>query len=180
MKVPNYERFFAVATVGNTPFGYQCRLACGDRDNRSEEQRLASGTLAASRLITIPTGCRKTAAVMLAWLWNRVLPPQGSNRNSWPRCVLYCLHMQTPSFSTPPFSFETRPIIQAHEPQTGPRNSSICRRWLCRCVSLPPPSPTRRRKRRQGFPTDIRRSGVRSGKAPRARARRLSDLRFVG
>jgi CRISPR-associated endonuclease/helicase Cas3 len=91
MKVPNYERFFAVATVGNTPFDYQCRLACGERDIRSEEQWLASGTPAASRLIKIPTGCGKTAAVILAWFWNRII----LNNNGWPRRLAYCLPMRT-------------------------------------------------------------------------------------
>jgi len=49
MTDPNYRRFFTTATLGNTPFDYQCRLACGDRDNKSEEQWLASGTLCVSR-----------------------------------------------------------------------------------------------------------------------------------
>jgi len=33
---------------------------------------MASGTECNSRLINIPTGLGKTAAVVLAWLWNRV------------------------------------------------------------------------------------------------------------
>jgi hypothetical protein len=34
---------------------------------------LSGGTPCKSRLINIPTGLGKTAAVMLAWLWNRSL-----------------------------------------------------------------------------------------------------------
>ena len=91
MTVPNYRRFFSAATLGNTPFDYQCRLACGDRDNKREEQWLASGTPSVSRLVTIPTGCGKTAAVVLAWFWNRIILKSGD----WPRRLAYCLPMRT-------------------------------------------------------------------------------------
>jgi hypothetical protein len=33
MRLPNDKRFFIAATDGNTPFDYQRRPACGDRDN---------------------------------------------------------------------------------------------------------------------------------------------------
>jgi CRISPR/Cas system-associated endonuclease/helicase Cas3 len=91
MRLPNYKRSFLAATAGNAPFDYQCRLACGDRDNQSEDQWLASGTPSASRPITIPTGCGKTAAVMLAWFWNRI----SLSNSNWPRHVAYCLPMRT-------------------------------------------------------------------------------------
>jgi CRISPR-associated endonuclease/helicase Cas3 len=57
MNSPAFDRFFKGAT-GHEPFDYQRRLAGGD-----------SGTACRSRLINIPTGLGKTAAVVLAWLW---------------------------------------------------------------------------------------------------------------
>ena len=87
MRFPNYKRFFIAATAGNAPFDYQCRLVCGERDNQLEDQWLASGARSASRLIAIPTGCGKTAAAILAWLWNRLI----LNDGNWPRRLVYCL-----------------------------------------------------------------------------------------
>jgi len=49
------------------PFEYQQRLACGERAERNDRDWLASGTDCKSRLIDIPTGLGKTAAVV-AWL----------------------------------------------------------------------------------------------------------------
>ena len=44
-----------------------------------------------SQIINVPTGLGKTAAVVLAWLWNRV-----QIRNpEWPRRLVYCLPMRT-------------------------------------------------------------------------------------
>src|SRR5207249_24969 len=40
--------------------------------------------------INVPTGCGKTAAVVLAWLWNRV----ALQRENWPRRLVYCLPMR--------------------------------------------------------------------------------------
>jgi len=68
-----YDEFFQTAT-GNLPYDYQRRLACGERNGRLEAE-------CNSRLINIPTGLGKTAAVVLAWLWNRV---QLQNPK-WPR-----------------------------------------------------------------------------------------------
>ena len=79
MNSPDFGRFFSGAT-GHEPFDYQRRLAVGD-----------SGTACQSQLINIPTGLGKTAAVVLAWLWNRV---QLQNPN-WPRRLVYCLPMRT-------------------------------------------------------------------------------------
>lgn len=79
MNSPKFDRFFSGAT-GHEPFDYQRRLAGGD-----------SGTACQSQLINVPTGLGKTAAVVLAWLWNRV---QFSNRK-WPRRLVYCLPMRT-------------------------------------------------------------------------------------
>ena len=74
-----FPDFFRIAT-GNAPYDYQSRLAGND-----------SGTACRSQLINIPTGLGKTAAVVLAWLWNRV---QLQNPK-WPRRLVYCLPMRT-------------------------------------------------------------------------------------
>jgi CRISPR-associated endonuclease/helicase Cas3 len=74
-----FDTFFQKVT-GNSPYAYQSRLAESD-----------SGTTCNSQLINIPTGLGKTAAVVLAWLWNRV---QIQN-TAWPRRLVYCLPMRT-------------------------------------------------------------------------------------
>lgn len=98
----NFESFFTAAT-GNEPYLWQCRLADGEqkecsnsefRNNDEVALDLLSKTEPArcqSRLIDIPTGLGKTAGVILAWLWNRVVR-QG---NDWPRRLVYCLPMRT-------------------------------------------------------------------------------------
>jgi len=58
-----------VQATGHSPYPYQIRLACGQCG--PENDWLASGTPCQSRLIDIPTGLGKTAAVVMAWLWNR-------------------------------------------------------------------------------------------------------------
>jgi len=83
-----FEQFFQTAT-GHAPYDYQRRLA-----------GVASGGPCASQLINVPTGLGKTAAVVLAWLWNRLAPalnPQTSTSTSaqWPRRLVYCLPMRT-------------------------------------------------------------------------------------
>ncbi len=69
-------------------------IACGDGDPPREpydyQSRLAA-LPCESRLISIPTGLGKTAAVILAWLWNRVHQPN----SKWPRRLVYCLPMRT-------------------------------------------------------------------------------------
>ncbi len=82
-----FDDFFATATDGNQPYDYQ--------------RRLAEDPACQSRLIEIPTGLGKTAAVVLAWLWNRVVhPPLNTQRSiintpQWPRRLVYCLPMRT-------------------------------------------------------------------------------------
>src|SRR5690606_7511779 len=49
------------------------------------------GTQCHSLLINIPTGLGKTAADVVAWLWNRV----ARGDDSWPRRLAYCLPMRT-------------------------------------------------------------------------------------
>lgn len=77
------------------PFDYQCRLACGPEASAQNRQSLKGGTTCESQLINIPTGLGKTAAVVLAWLWNRVLCPDLETRDQWPRRLIYCLPMRT-------------------------------------------------------------------------------------
>lgn len=76
MPISDYSAFFTQATGKESPYDYQTRLA----DNVCE-----------SRLINIPTGLGKTAAVVLAWLWNRV----HLQSEKWPRRLVYCLPMRT-------------------------------------------------------------------------------------
>jgi len=56
-----------------------------------QPETLRSGTECRSQLIHIPTGLGKTAAVVLAWLWNRV----HLQDRRWPRRLVYCLPMRT-------------------------------------------------------------------------------------
>ena len=103
-----FREFFKMAT-GHAPYDYQRRLACGERNGRSEAEWLAGGADCSSHLISIPTGLGKTAAVVLAWLWNRLAPtlnplprqneatagqPSTANQ-TWPRRLVYCLPMRT-------------------------------------------------------------------------------------
>jgi CRISPR-associated endonuclease/helicase Cas3 len=74
----SFGQFFR-STTGHEPFDYQRNLAGGD-----------SGTACQSHLINIPTGLGKTAAMVLAWLWNRV----ELKRSDWPRRLVYCLPMR--------------------------------------------------------------------------------------
>jgi CRISPR-associated endonuclease/helicase Cas3 len=83
-----FEQFFEAATA-HTPYDYQRRLAEGDAVRCCQSQ-----------LINIPTGLGKTAAVVLAWLWNRLAPtlnpqPSALNPLQWPRRLVYCLPMRT-------------------------------------------------------------------------------------
>jgi CRISPR-associated endonuclease/helicase Cas3 len=78
MSNTEFVNFFERATgIRSGPFDYQ--------------RRLAEDPECKSRLINIPTGLGKTAAVVLAWLWNRVaLPslhsqPSTLNSSPWPR-----------------------------------------------------------------------------------------------
>lgn len=110
-----FDTCFHSAT-GNTPYGYQSRLAGGD-----------SGTTCRSQLINIPTGLGKTAAVVLAWLWNRVIQPDATHRKTWPRRLIYCLPMRTLVEQT---ENEVRKWLEAHDllwdekPET--RNGKVC------------------------------------------------------
>ncbi|HPO38737.1 MAG TPA: DEAD/DEAH box helicase, partial [Kiritimatiellia bacterium] len=87
----DFASMFEKATGYKKPHDYQSRLACGDREDKSEDEWLRAGTECTSRLISIPTGMGKTAAVTLAWLWNRVV----LGNEKWPRRLVYCLPMRT-------------------------------------------------------------------------------------
>jgi len=91
MQQQEFAAFFKVATDHDHPHDYQRRLACGEREDKSDAEWLCSGTECTSRLISIPTGMGKTAAVTLAWIWNRVV----LGNDKWPRRLVYCLPMRT-------------------------------------------------------------------------------------
>ena len=76
------------AATGHQPYDYQRRLAYGTSVNGSAP---AETFPCRSQLISIPTGLGKTAAVVMAWLWNRV----ALQRPDWPRRLVYCLPMRT-------------------------------------------------------------------------------------
>ena len=85
----NFDDFFKAATGHDGSFDYQRRLAGGNGGGACE-----------SKLINVPTGLGKTAAVVIAWLWNRLLPQIGNQKSeirnhAWPRRLVYCLPMRT-------------------------------------------------------------------------------------
>ena len=84
----SFETFFEKAT-SHAPYEYQQRLACGEPKQEGEGQ--SQGVSCVSRLIDVPTGLGKTAAVVMAWLWNRVI----LGCEDWPRRLVYCLPMRT-------------------------------------------------------------------------------------
>lgn len=93
----NFLKFFQVASFANrdsggfTPMGWQCRLACGKDADPRDSHTLRSGAECGSLLIDIPTGCGKTAGMVLAWIWNRII----LNKPGWPKRLVYCLPMRT-------------------------------------------------------------------------------------
>ncbi len=91
MSSPDFRQFFNKATGLGGPYDYQCRLACGHRAGLDNPQTLTETRDCVSMLINIPTGLGKTAAVVLAWLWNRV----ERQNPKWPRRLVYCLPMRT-------------------------------------------------------------------------------------
>jgi CRISPR-associated endonuclease/helicase Cas3 len=95
MSDPGFDEVFRAATGSLQPYPYQCRLACGPDAGLENNDSLRRGTPCRSQLINIPTGLGKTAAVVLAWLWNRILCPEQTHRNTWPRRLVYCLPMRT-------------------------------------------------------------------------------------
>jgi CRISPR-associated endonuclease/helicase Cas3 len=92
---PTFDTFFQTATSGQAPYDYQRRLACGPDAKSDQLKTLTAGAPCTSQLISIPTGLGKTAAVVLAWLWNRIAHPDAAHRDTWPRRLVYCLPMRT-------------------------------------------------------------------------------------
>src|ERR1017187_6268455 len=90
----NFRKFFS-EVCKHDPYDYQCRLACGDEAKLDQPLTLNQGRACESLLIDIPTGLGKTAAVVMAWLWNRMAHPNAQHRNTWPRRLVYCLPMRT-------------------------------------------------------------------------------------
>ncbi len=87
-----YEQFFRQCLgTEHRPYGYQYRLACGPQTDPARPDTLQAGAACQSQLINIPTGLGKTAAVVLAWLWNRI----HLQSETWPRRLVYCLPMRT-------------------------------------------------------------------------------------
>jgi CRISPR-associated endonuclease/helicase Cas3 len=86
----NFPEFFKSAT-GYAPYDYQVRIACGKTADSTKSEYLVTGTECVSRIISIPTGLGKTAAVTIAWLWNRI----ALSDEKWPRRLVYCLPMRT-------------------------------------------------------------------------------------
>jgi len=70
--------------IGKRPYDYQRRLA----SREGETSRVSSGTRPESRLISIPTGLGKTAAVV-AWLWNRI----HLRRSGWTHRLVFFEHL---------------------------------------------------------------------------------------
>jgi CRISPR-associated endonuclease/helicase Cas3 len=102
MSEVRFDQFFSAATGHAQPFHYQCRLACRPDATLDRPETLQRGSPCESKLIHIPTGLGKTAAVVLSWLWNRLLnqrdlsnPAQPPTGPAWPRRLVYCLPMRT-------------------------------------------------------------------------------------
>ena len=80
MKHNTFEEFFIQATKrhdkeGNKPYAYQAKLAEADTW---------------PMILKIPTGCGKTEAAILSWIWQRVI-----KEKDIPRRLIYCLPMRT-------------------------------------------------------------------------------------
>ncbi len=93
----NYREFFNFATGtmanpnGFDPMTWQSRLACGAGPASGDDLTKERGARCHSLLIDIPTGCGKTAGIVLAWLLNRII----LQSCHWPNRLVYCLPMRT-------------------------------------------------------------------------------------
>ncbi|MBN1389207.1 MAG: DEAD/DEAH box helicase [Candidatus Thermoplasmatota archaeon] len=73
----NFDEIFKKAS-GYEPYPFQKKLATDTE---------------LPQLLDIPTGCGKTAAVILAWLWRRRFEEE-EVREKTPRRLVYCLPMR--------------------------------------------------------------------------------------
>lgn len=78
----NFDSWFEEAT-GHKPYPFQCQFA----DSSALGHALPT-------FVDIPTGCGKTAAVVLAWLWRRRFHPDLAVRQATPKRLVYCLPMR--------------------------------------------------------------------------------------
>lgn len=78
----DFDLWFKKAT-GNNPYLFQRRLA--DADGLGAPL---------PTYVDIPTGCGKTAAVILGWLWRRRFHPDIEVRRTTPKRLVYCLPMR--------------------------------------------------------------------------------------
>lgn len=74
----NFTDWFKKAT-NNEPYSFQKKLAISDK---------------MPKLVDIPTGCGKTAGIILAWLWRRRFHPNPEVREVTSRRLVYCLPMR--------------------------------------------------------------------------------------
>lgn len=79
MSRDQFKTLFQCATGFGEPYMYQ--------------QNLATAGDTVSKLLCVPTGLGKTAAVILAWIWRRRFSGE-SIRNQTPRRLVYCLPMR--------------------------------------------------------------------------------------
>ncbi len=84
-----FDRVFR-ELIGYDPYPYQCKLACGEKAGRGMQEWLSSHAPCETLSVNVPTGLGKTAAVVMAWFWNRVVSP----RTDWPRRFVFCLPMR--------------------------------------------------------------------------------------
>jgi CRISPR-associated endonuclease/helicase Cas3 len=81
----DYASFFSAAYGGTvSPFAFQKKLA--------SILPVHAGCCVRNCLINVPTGMGKTAAVVLAWLWNQL---NAEAAPQWPRRLVYCLPMRS-------------------------------------------------------------------------------------
>lgn len=84
MTAPTFDEFFTSAMgldpKKGGPHAYQRAIAC--------ETELP-------HLVGVPTGCGKTAAIVLGWLYRRFKHSEASVRQTTPRRLIYCLPMRT-------------------------------------------------------------------------------------
>ncbi|MGC9036200.1 MAG: type I-G CRISPR-associated helicase/endonuclease Cas3g [Verrucomicrobiia bacterium] len=90
----NYSEFFRVATGEGEPFEYQIRLACGEPGQAARQSEwLSKGVQPKTMIIKVPTGLGKSAGVVLAYIWNRLLQAEGKS-SGWQTRFVYCLPMR--------------------------------------------------------------------------------------